>query len=238
MYITMHRSVLQVACTGLVIALASACTLANGDSEVNVTLFGESLCPYCARFTVDIMAPLFDEGLDKSVINFKYIAYGNAFTDTDGTITCQHGPAECAMNRVINCAQKLYPKQAQWFPFVNCLEAAAGPDIAAAAPQCAEAADLAWASVDKCASGPLGDMLDVEAEAATAALHPAHTYVPWVTVNGIPLGAAYVYLKTIVCAAYTGERPDACFQEPPGNSLSHGAPGICPLIHEGVAAAR
>ena len=135
MYITMHRSVLQVACTGLVIALASACTLANGafscaansvslmayctwsnhsacncrslcksrehiyrvltrwyiydrtesvgDSEVNVTLFGESLCPYCARFTVDIMAPLFDEGLDKSVINFKYIAYGNAFTDTD-----------------------------------------------------------------------------------------------------------------------------------------------------------
>ena len=70
-----------------------------------------------------------------------------------GTITCQHGPAECAMNRVINCAQKLYPKQAQWFPFVNCLEAAAGPDIAAAAPQCAEGADLAWASVDKCASG-------------------------------------------------------------------------------------
>lgn len=51
-------------------------------------------------------------------------------------------------------------------------------------------------------------MLDVEAEAATAALHPAHTYVPWVTVNGIPLGAAYVYLKTIVCAAYTGERCD------------------------------
>lgn len=52
----------------------------------------------------------------------------------------------------------------------------------------------------------MGDKLDVEAAAETAGLRPAHTYVPWVTVNGVPLGAAYTYLKTIVCAAYTGER--------------------------------
>ena len=70
-----------------------------------------------------------------------------------GVVTCQHGPDECAMNRVINCAQRLDPQQARWFPFARCLEAAFGPGMAAAAPQCADAADLDWAAIDSCASG-------------------------------------------------------------------------------------
>ena len=32
------------------------------------------------------------------------------------------------------------------------------------------------------------------------------SYVPWVTVNSVPLGADYGALKSVVCAAYAGER--------------------------------
>ena len=56
------------------------------------------------------------------------------------------------MDRVINCAQRLHPRQAEWFPFVRCLEAA-WPTLAAAAPQCAADAELKWAPIDKCATG-------------------------------------------------------------------------------------
>lgn len=58
----------------------------------------------------------------------------------------------------------------------------------------------------RCCTGELGSELEVEAASQTRALRPPHTYVPWVTVNGVPLGSAYPNLLTIVCAAFTGER--------------------------------
>ncbi|KAK9810461.1 hypothetical protein WJX72_011078 [[Myrmecia] bisecta] len=65
--------------------------------------------------------------------------------------------------------------------------------------------------------GSLGDQLEQDAAAATNKLKPAHKYVPWVVVNGIPLGGAMEALPIIVCAAYTGERPEQCYADPPGN---------------------
>lgn len=32
------------------------------------------------------------------------------------------------------------------------------------------------------------------------------SYVPWVTVNSVPLGADYGALRSVVCAAYAGKR--------------------------------
>ena len=61
----------------------------------------------------------------------------------------------------------------------------------------------------------------MEAAAATAALNPPHIYVPWVTVNGIALGDGYQFLRTFVCAAYTGER---CGALPSGPSPMTDAP--------------
>lgn len=55
-------------------------------------------------------------------------------------------------------------------------------------------------------TGKLGDELDAKAQAATDALQPAHAYVPWMVVNDVPLGASYEALKSVVCAAYAGER--------------------------------
>ena len=57
-------------------------------------------------------------------------------------------------------------------------------------------------------AGDLGVELEVEAAAVTAALHPPHVYVPWVTVNGVAIGQGYQFLLTFVCAAYTGDRCD------------------------------
>ena len=45
---------------------------------MQVVLYGEGLCPACAAFISNNVAPLFDEGLDQDVFRFKYFAYGNA----------------------------------------------------------------------------------------------------------------------------------------------------------------
>lgn len=56
----------------------------------------------------------------------------------------------------------------------------------------------------------MADELQKWAGEETANLKPPHSYVPWVTVNGIPLGGAYEQLQTFICAAYLGERYGPC----------------------------
>lgn len=183
---------------------------------VTVTLYGESLCPYCEHAVVATLAPLFKDGIN-SIFNFTYVAYGNALNTSEGPV-CQHGAEECLFNRVINCAQHLNPGQDKWFPYVSCLEGGLQGDFhqdEAVAKQCAEDADMDYNALKDCANGKLGDELDAKAQAATDALQPAHAYVPWVVVNGVPLGASYEALKSVVCAAYAGVRPEACYAVPP-----------------------
>ena len=55
-------------------------------------------------------------------------------------------------------------------------------------------------------AGQMADELQEKAAEETASLKPAHTYVPWITVNGIALGGAFEQLQTFICAAYLGDR--------------------------------
>lgn len=80
----------------------------------------------------------------------------------------------------------------------------------------------------RCSSEPC------DASAATLSALPylrARRYVPWVLVNDVPLFDSFDKLQLVVCAAYTGERPDACFKPPPG------AAGALTLLSAGVGQA-
>lgn len=58
-------------------------------------------------------------------------------------------------------------------------------------------------------TGALGDDLQRQAAQETGSLRPPHSYVPWVTVNGIPIGGAHEQtLQIFICAAYLGDRYD------------------------------
>lgn len=135
---------------------------------------------------------------------------------------CQHGPAECRLDRTINCATHLYPGQAAWLPFVVCLEAAPRDAREKEVAGCAEGAGMDPAALLHCAEGEEGAALERAAEAETAALVPPHRYVPWVTVNGVPLGTMDEKLALFVCVAYAGARPDTCYA-PPSSSALHAA---------------
>ncbi len=55
--------------------LTFAC--AASSSKVDVVLYAEALCPYCAAALRDVIGPLLEGGLGDR-IDFRYVAWGNA----------------------------------------------------------------------------------------------------------------------------------------------------------------
>jgi interferon, gamma-inducible protein 30 len=169
---------------------------------VKVDFYGESLCPDCRHMVMDILDPLFSNGVS-NLMELRYIAYGNVRGDlTKGDkISCQHGADECKYNRYINCAQKLLDHdQDKWFPYVLCM-AEKMSSLANDADTCAEKVGLKGDDISGCAEGSEGDELELEAAKETGDLDPKHTFVPWVVVNGVALGGAFEDLERYICVA-------------------------------------
>lgn len=176
---------------------------------IDITLFMETLCPYCANATVNQVKPLMKHPVLGDAIRLTFVPFGNARADANATTTpvCQHGPDECALNTLLSCAIALYPST--WFDFAVCLEeivlaasegkaSAADLSVASVAARCAPASTARLVS---CAEGPLGRALTRMAGERTAALVPKHQYVPWFVVNGVPLKSTADNLLAFVCVA-------------------------------------
>ncbi|KAK9833273.1 hypothetical protein WJX81_001626 [Elliptochloris bilobata] len=186
--------------------------LARAPLAQKLDFYGEALCPDCAQFTSKILAPLFVTGVS-SAFSLRYVGWGNAHRKKKGAVVCQHGPRECELNRVLNCAQELSSNQDAFFRFLVCVEDGLfgwldGDKLLAA---CADTASLNATAVGACADGELGDALEKQAEADTP---QEHTFVPWMTIDGRSVGAECGDVGSLVCAAYTGQAPDACADQP------------------------
>lgn len=66
---------------------------------------------------------------------------------------------------------------------------------------CAEQSGFDAATLTTCAEGEAGAALERVAGEETEALSPKHTFVPWIVVNGVPLGSDFENLDRYVCAA-------------------------------------
>lgn len=201
----------------LVVAFAASAAHAVGMADpVRVEYYMEALCPYCANLTLTKIQPLFKNKLI-NFVRLDLIPYGNARTDPNtGAVTCQHGPVECELNKLLSCAVAFNPIQDDWFPFLACVEEAGlqgiQPDqVEGVAHKCAVHAGLVSQKLLACYSGQLGDSLQRLAAQRTASLKPAHQYVPWVVVNGIPLLDDDENIMKYICVAYRGrDRPKVC----------------------------
>lgn len=184
---------------------------ANATALVAVDLYGEALCPDTKHAVADVLAPMLAAGFG-SALRLRYVAAGKTRAAiAGGGIACQHGALECKFNRYINCAQRAAPQEA-WFAYARCLHAHPS-DLEAAAPGCAAAAGIAHGALAACAEGGEGAALEAAAVAETEALSPRLTFVPWILVEGVALGAAFEQLDRIVCVAAAAKGlalPAAC----------------------------
>lgn len=72
----------------------------SGLQPVNITFFGESLCPDTIAFIVNQLEPTWEAlGQSGDYLVIDYVPYGNAHQAYDSSsgkwvFTCQHGPNE------------------------------------------------------------------------------------------------------------------------------------------------
>ncbi|KAM8874098.1 gamma-interferon-inducible lysosomal thiol reductase-like [Spinachia spinachia] len=179
---------------------------------VSVTLYYESLCPDCRVFIVQQLFPTWT--MLQDIMTVTLVPYGNARENPSATspFICQHGEPECRGNLIEACMIHLTGPSA--FQIIYCMESA--ENVLNAAQPCLQlyAPSVSWSNVDSCLKGDLGRRLMHANAVMTRALHPAHTHVPWVTVNGEYTGdnedKALSSLFHFVCQLYKGVTPPVC----------------------------
>uniref|UniRef100_A0A3B5LD91 Gamma-interferon-inducible lysosomal thiol reductase n=1 Tax=Xiphophorus couchianus TaxID=32473 RepID=A0A3B5LD91_9TELE len=152
--------------------------------RVALTLYYESLCPDCRRFITKQLFPTWT--MLQDIMSLTLVPYGNAkeVLSVNSPFSCQHGEPECRGNMIQACIIHLTGTSLA-FQVIYCMESAA--NVLNAAEPCLQlyAPSVSWAAVDACVTGRLGYKLMHGYAVMTRALNPAHTHVPWVTIDGV-----------------------------------------------------
>jgi len=205
----------------LVLPLCQAFTVSysgHAEAPVLVELYYESFCPGCRAFLTGMLYPAYDKLKDTGVMEVVLYPYGNAHEkqNPDGSYSfqCQHGGEECRGNLLELCVMA----HSNWdfhsyLPVISCMEGADNP--VTATKGCLEAlSDVPYPAVKACAWGAEGNAMMHEVANRTASLDPPHTYVPWITVQGVHTEEveqeAMSDLVSLVCKLYKGPQPGQC----------------------------
>ncbi|XP_021769664.1 gamma-interferon-inducible lysosomal thiol reductase-like [Chenopodium quinoa] len=180
------------------------------DQKVDLTLYYETLCPYCSYFIAHDLVNLFSNGLI-SIVNLRLVPWGNAAVEPSGYFQCQHGSGECLLNAVEACTIDSYPDIYKHYFLIQCIESLAYQQREAEWQSCFDKVSLDSKPIFDCYNQGNGRMLEVQYAYETSQLNPPHEYVPWVLVNNQPLREDYQNFITYICKAYRGTSiPAAC----------------------------
>ncbi|KAK2874016.1 hypothetical protein QQF64_004060 [Cirrhinus molitorella] len=178
---------------------------------VEISLYYESLCPGCRAFLTEQLFPTWT--LLKDIMKVNLVPFGNAKElPEENSFSCQHGEPECYANMVEACV--LYAADHAAFPVIYCMESSA--DVLKSAKPCLQlyAPLVKWPTIESCTRGELGRSLMHQNAVKTEALKPAHTHVPWITINGEYTSEwedkAMSTLFNLVCSLYKGIKPPVC----------------------------
>ncbi|PON42500.1 Gamma interferon inducible lysosomal thiol reductase GILT [Parasponia andersonii] len=176
------------------------------DQKVQMSLYYEALCPFCANFIVKHLAKLFQNGLI-SVVDLRMVPWGNAWINPNGSV---HGADECLLNTMEACTIAVYPDMSQHFSFIHCVERLTLENRHSEWANCFQITGLDTVPID-CYNNGDGKVIEERYGKETAMLNPPHRYVPWVIVNNHPLQEDYQNFVAYICKAYRGSpKPKAC----------------------------
>jgi len=68
----------------VLLCLSPACAA----GRVPVSVYYETLCPFCSAFVVNDLARIFHDGVS-SIADLRLVPFGNGRVSADGSITCQ-----------------------------------------------------------------------------------------------------------------------------------------------------
>ncbi|KAL6519518.1 hypothetical protein OROGR_018838 [Orobanche gracilis] len=186
----------------------------ENDSEnrrVTLSVYYESLCPYCADFIVNHLVKIFQADLI-SIVDLRLVPWGNTQYQANGTWICQHGADECVLDVAEACAINAWPSVEKHFSFIYCVERLHLMNRHNEWRSCFDSTHLDSNPIDNCYNNGIGYQLGTEYGVETANLNPRHRFVPWVVVNNFPLQEDFLNFISYICEAYNGSHkaPNAC----------------------------
>jgi len=155
----------------------------NGP-KVHVAIYYESLCPDSINFIqyqLKTQYPYFADA-----INLQFVPFGKSSSLQRGSVIdfrCQHGPEECAGNKVQSCALNAITTQQEQVQFVGC-QMQYGAD--SSGQSCAGYSGVPYDYIPECIANGLGVQLQLEAETDTKNVaHPRKQlpFVPTIVYN-------------------------------------------------------
>ncbi|CAD6995734.1 unnamed protein product [Ceratitis capitata] len=157
---------------------SAQCVQSDGANKLDVTILYESLCPDSIRFMSRQLAPSY--GKLKQDININLVPFGKSRSVNYGNeFFCQHGPAECAGNRLQSCVLNQKSTQDQRVRFAICQMLAKDKQNV---EDCTDLVGLS-SDVDNCVDTPVGTQLQLLAEQVTNQYSPS--FVPTIVYNGV-----------------------------------------------------
>ncbi|KAE8661028.1 putative Gamma-interferon-inducible lysosomal thiol reductase precursor [Hibiscus syriacus] len=208
--------------------------------HVTLSLYYETLCPYCASFISNDLVKVFRTDL-YTIVNLRLVPWGNADVVGD-TIRCQHGEDECYLNAIDSCVIHLWPDVKKHFDFIRCTEEQRLSEVPVNSKEamwrnCSDQLGLRADMINKCYTTGLGIKLLLRYGNETANLNPPHEYVPWVVVNNHALKDDFENFVKYVCDAYQGDpKPEACKTQ--SSSVGSTLDKIAKNIHQGCYASE
>ncbi|XP_019227466.1 PREDICTED: gamma-interferon-inducible lysosomal thiol reductase [Nicotiana attenuata] len=205
-----HNQIFRLIITFSLISWLMFQSHVSSQDKVNLSLYYESLCPYCADFIVNKLAKVLETDL-ASIVTLRLVPWGNTQIAPNTSWICQHGPAECLLNTVEACAIKVWSNLETHFKFINCVERMHLENRQSSWQSCFSATGLSQTPIKNCYNNGLGYRLEKAYADETASLNPNHRFVPWVLVNNQPLQEDYQNFIAYICRAYRGRNiPQAC----------------------------
>jgi interferon gamma-inducible protein 30 len=131
------------------------------NNNVDITLYYETLCPYCKQFITGQLFKTYN--ILGNIMNVTLVPYGNAkelFRPETQLYQfyCQHGNEECYGNLFHTCLISLYPRVSDHLPVINCMEASSD-DIETAGDACAKQFNLSADKISDCMYSEAGNAL-------------------------------------------------------------------------------
>ncbi|KAL8036771.1 hypothetical protein ABFX02_12G180400 [Erythranthe guttata] len=173
------------------------------SNRVNLSVYYESLCPYCANFIVNHLVNIFQTDLI-NIVNLRLIPWGNTQIQPNDTWICQHGIDECKLDVTEACAINEWPQVETHFRFIYCVERLHLMNKHTQWQSCFASNGFDPKPLDNCYNNGLGYQLEKTYADETANLNPRHKFVPWVLVNNFPLQQDYQNFVSYICKAYRG----------------------------------
>ncbi|KAL1233469.1 GILT-like protein [Trichinella pseudospiralis] len=189
--------------------------------EICLVEFYKPLVLNCQEFILNTLQRyVWKYGQD--FVELNLIPYGNARRtklNNTWTIQCQHGPVECALNKLHGCAISKLVYVEKWFPLIVCLEEAAklkmDPDTAFLL--CSKKKKLNQTlsiAIYKCAYSIEGDLIQLQMAEITENVKPhPHYFVPWILINDVSTAQLQTFqngLFNFLCDWHRGSVPKGC----------------------------